>query len=147
MTLTSSPRFFPVDWENRTTMYKGQQTQAPEALATDTDDELRAGIRAAKRLGMKTSLSPMFDPDYSMLPWWNASSGGSPEDKSLAGGGVGRGKWGAGWSAAQVSEWFAQYGPIIVRYAELAQECGVDAYHVGHELHSLLTNAEYEPHW
>ena len=40
-------------------MYRGQDTAAPHALATDTDDELRAGIAVAKRLGMRTSLSPM----------------------------------------------------------------------------------------
>ena len=125
-------------------MVSYQATALPRALATDTDDELRAGIAAARRLGMRASLSPMFDPDYSQLPWWNASSGGptgarqyhrpcaqqcvgkyqscmvtrgrfipSPrtrtEDKSLAGGGLGRGKWGNGWSPEQVSAWFAEY--------------------------------------
>eukprot|EP01043_Picozoa_sp_COSAG02_P060894 COSAG02_NODE_8056_length_2729_cov_1.597338_6_plen_189_part_00 len=87
--------FFPTDWKqmNSTAMYRGQQTDLPDALATDTDDELRAGIACAKQLGMRTSLSPMFDPDFSMLPWWNASSGGKTlKDKSLAGGGVGRGE-------------------------------------------------------
>eukprot|EP01043_Picozoa_sp_COSAG02_P038067 COSAG02_NODE_2907_length_7770_cov_137.176770_2_plen_192_part_00 len=86
--------FFPTDWKqtNSITMYRGQQTKLPNALATDTDDELRVGIAAAKRLGMKTSLSPMFDPDFSMLPWWNASSGKTLKDKSLAGGGAGRGE-------------------------------------------------------
>ena len=87
--------FFPTDWKqmNSTAMYRGQQTQLPDALATDTDDELRAGIACAKQLGMRISLSPMFDPDFSMLPWWNASSGGKTlKDKSLAGGGVGRGE-------------------------------------------------------
>ena len=54
-------RFFPARWkqENSTQMYRGQDTAAPHALATDTDDELRAGIAVAKRLGMRTSLSPM----------------------------------------------------------------------------------------
>jgi hypothetical protein len=53
--------FFPADWKhtNSTTMYRGQATALPHALATDTDDELRAGIAAARKLGMKTSLSPM----------------------------------------------------------------------------------------
>lgn len=92
--------FFPTDWQqtNSTAMYRGQQTRLPAALATDTDDELRAGIAAAKRLGMRISLSPMFDPDFSMLPWWNASSGGKSLDKkSLAGGGAGRGEHGPRW--------------------------------------------------
>ena len=60
---------------------------------------------------------------------------------------MGRGKWGQGWSAAQVREWFSKYAPIVVRYAELAQESGCDAFHVGHELHSLLTDARNEAHW
>jgi hypothetical protein len=141
--------YFPTDWQqtNSTSMYRGQETQAPRALATDTDDELRAGIAAAKALGMKTSLSPMFDPDISQLPWWNASSGGLPEKESLAGGGASRGKWGAGWSEATIEKWFDGYGQIIVHYAELAQETGCDAFHVGHELHTMLTNAENERHW
>lgn len=95
--------FFPTDWKqaNSTAMYRGQQSKLPNALATDTNDELRAGIAAAKRLGMRTSLSPMFDPDFSMLPWWNASSGGKTlMDKSLAGGGVGRGENGSWLSHA-----------------------------------------------
>lgn len=145
--------FFPVDWKrkNSTSMYRGQQTQLPSALATDTDDELRVGIAAAKRLGMRTSLSPMFDPDFSMLPWWNASSGGKTLDKhgpsGFAGGGVGRGEWGDGWSSELVDEWFGNYGTIIIDYAKLAQEAGVDAFHVGHELHTLLTNPDNEVHW
>eukprot|EP01050_Picozoa_sp_SAG11_P027066 SAG11_NODE_6711_length_1261_cov_1.925990_2_plen_206_part_00 len=86
--------FFPADWRRArsTAMYRGQHTKLPRALATDTDDELRVGIAAAKRLGMKTSLSPMFDLDHSMLPWYNASSGGPSEKESLAGGGAGRGE-------------------------------------------------------
>jgi hypothetical protein len=139
--------FFPADFANSTTMYRGQATALPHALATDTDDELRAGITAARKLGMKTSLSPMFDPDYSQLPWWNASSGGPTEGKSLAGGGVGRGKWGQDWSAQQVGDWFAEYGPIIVSYAKLAQETSCESFHVGHELHTLLTNPSNEQHW
>lgn len=128
-------------------MYRGETTQAPQALATDTDDELRAGIAAAQALGMRASLSPMFDPDYSELPWWNTSSGGRSESQSLAGGGAGRGKWGAGWSASQIENWFAEYSLIIVAYAKLAEETGCDSFHVGHELHELLTNAENEAHW
>ena len=57
------------------------------------------------------------------------------------------GTWGNGWSAAQVSEWFGKYGAIIVNYAKLAEETNVDAFHVGHELHTLLTNADNEAHW
>lgn len=102
--------------------YRGETTSAPNALATDTDAELKVGIKVAKSLGFKTSLSPMFDPDYSMLPWWNASSGGNTETHSLAGGGVGRGKWGVGWNASQTKVWFATYGAIIVEYAKLAHE-------------------------
>ena len=71
------------------------------------------------------------DPDYSQLPWWNASGGGPTEESSLAGGGVGRGKWGAGWSAAQIGSWFEEYGAVIVGYAKLAEEQHVDAFHVG----------------
>ena len=139
--------FFPAG-TNLTTMYRGNATSAPIALATDTDDELRAGIAAAKKLGMKTSLSPMFDPDYSRLPWWNSSSGGATGNSpSLAGGGAGRGKWGDGWSRMQVNAWFRDYSQVIVGYAQLAQETKVDAYHVGHELHTLLANSKNEGQW
>ena len=44
-------------------MYRGETTQAPQALATDTDDELRAGIAAAQALGMRASLSPARSTD------------------------------------------------------------------------------------
>eukprot|EP01043_Picozoa_sp_COSAG02_P060893 COSAG02_NODE_8056_length_2729_cov_1.597338_5_plen_125_part_00 len=57
------------------------------------------------------------------------------------------GTWGTGWSATQIKEWFDTYGDIIVDYAKLAEETGVDAFHVGHELHTMLTNADNEVHW
>jgi hypothetical protein len=105
-------------------------------------------IKTAHALGMNTSLSPMFDPDISVLPIWNSSSGGATEgSKSLAGGGAGRGKWGKGWSRVQVDAWFKEYGAIIVNYAKLAEELGVGQYHVGHELHVLLTDPANEKQW
>lgn len=57
------------------------------------------------------------------------------------------GTWGNGWSAAQIKEWFNAYGSIIIDYAKLAEETGVDAFHVGHELHTMLTNADNEASW
>ena len=60
---------------------------------------------------------------------------------------MGRGKWGLTWTPDQVAAWFAIYSPIIVGYARLADETKVDAFHVGHELHALLTNASNAPHW
>ena len=55
--------------------------------------------------------------------------------------------WGHGWSAAQIAEWFDKYGAIIIEYAKLAEQTGVNAFHIGHELHTMLTNAANEPHW
>jgi len=39
------------------------------------------------------------------------------------------------------------YSRIIVDYARLAEETNVEAFHVGHELHALLTNASHGPRW
>ena len=129
--------------------YRGETTGNPRALRTDTDDEIRAGVKVAKSLGMWTSLSPMFDPDYSQFPIWNASSGGptSGDKGNLAGGGEGRGAWGRKWTSSQIRSWFGEYGPVIVQYAKLADELKVDEYHVGHELHTLLTNPANEQDW
>ena len=131
-----------------TRMYRGETTSSPHALRTDSDAELKIAIRAAKALGMKVSLSPMFDPDYSQDNPWNASSGGPSVNKSsLAGGGAGRGAWGKSWNSTIITQWFQEYTKIIVNYARLAEETKCDSYHIGHELHTLLTNAENGPQW
>ena len=41
----------------------------------------------------------------------------------------------------------SRYGPIILNYARLAQETGCESFHVGHELHTLLTDPKNEKHW
>lgn len=57
------------------------------------------------------------------------------------------GAWGQGWTTTQITDWFGRYGSIIVDYAKLAEETGVESYHVGHELHTMLTNPDNEAHW
>lgn len=141
--------YFPADCDatGSTAMYRGQQSRgsatAQRALRTDTDAELRAGVALAQSLGLNTTLSPMFDPDYGAMSWWNGTGGVSGNDDV----GVHRGKWGEGWNASQASAWFAAYGDIIVAYAALSEACGVGTLHVAHELHTLVTTAAYEPQW
>lgn len=87
-----------------------------DAAPTLTDDEVRWGIREAKRRGWKVCLKPVvnvangtwrgfisfFDRDVPGEPTW--------------------------------AEWFASYGDFIVRHARIAEDEGVDLFCVGCEM-------------
>ncbi len=51
---------------------------------------------------MRTVLSPMFDPDYDLIP------GGTGDP------GVGRAQWGQGMNATWVQQWFDSYGGCVL---------------------------------
>ena len=123
--------FFPA--ENSTEIYPKPQNSS---LRTPTDAELSAIITFAKEeLGLRTVMSPMFDPDYDLI----LNGQGDP--------GAGRAQWGVKMNDTCIAEWFTNYGHWIMHYAKLAQELGMDTFHAMHELHTMGTNASLTPQW
>jgi hypothetical protein len=84
-----------------------------------TDLELAAGIRSARRLGLRIIVKPQILVDSS---WAGAVDPGSPE----------------GWEA-----WFQNYNRLLVHYARLAQRERADIFVIGTE----LNRATAQPHW
>ena len=111
------------------------------ALRTSTDDELRAIIGAARGRGLQTILTLMLDPQWDLVEqnWCrgNADAPGYPQCKWRGEIGI---YWGTDCSpASQWAAFFRGYTAAIVHYARLANETGVDAFLLSHELQQAVT--------
>jgi hypothetical protein len=87
-------------------------------FVTLTPDELRAGIRHAKGLGLKVLLKPHVD----------LLRGNKPLGAHW------RGEIGSNFNGSQWGEWFASYERMLLPYAAMAQAEGVDMLSVHCEL-------------
>jgi hypothetical protein len=103
-------------------------------LRTSTDDELKSILVYAKSRGMKTLLTPMLDPDWT-LPAQNFCRGETGKN-----GCYWRGQLGMYWNQTDCSpesdygQWFAGYKPVLIHYAQLAEATDTDGYLIAHEL-------------
>jgi hypothetical protein len=115
-------------------------TEPSSPLRTSTDAELHAVLAEAKRLGMRTMLTLMLDPDWTLpdQSWCRGNPTTAPGGKHKGCGW--RGQLGEAWDPSECSagsswgEWFAGYTPAVLKYAALAERAGVDAYLLSHEL-------------
>jgi hypothetical protein len=121
----SSPVIYPI-------------TDKLNPLQTSTDEELASILNFAKiELGMKTFLTLMLDPDWT-LPDQNFCRGQNEFYNSSVC--YWRGQYGQFWDSSDCSatgewgQWFAGYQTALVNYAKLSQLHGVDAFILSHEL-------------
>lgn len=109
-------------------------------MRTSTDAELRTILAEAKRLGMRTILTLMLDPDWTLpdQAWCRGNPATAPGGKHKGCGW--RGQLGKAWDPSKCGAgsswgaWFAGYTPAVLKYAALAESAGVDAYLLSHEL-------------
>jgi len=126
-----------VDNVNSTEIYP--ITDPASALRTSTDDELRAVVATARARGLKTILTLMLDPAWTLPAqnWCRGNTAGNPQCHWR--GEIGR-YWGTDCSPP--SPWaafFRGYTAAVVHYAQLAGGAGVDAYLLSHELQQAVT--------
>jgi hypothetical protein len=108
-------------------------------LRTSTDDELIAILTQAKKTGLKTFLTLMLDPDWT-LPEQNWCRGNVNHDPNC----YWRGEIGIYWgnNCTPGSLWaafFEGYTAAVVHYAELAASTSTDVYLLSHELQQAVT--------
>jgi len=107
-------------------------------LRTSTDDELISILNYAKSRGLKTLLTPMLDPDWT-IPAQNYCRGETGKN-----GCYWRGQLGMYWDAQDCSpssdwgQWFAGYKPVLLHYAQLAASVNADGYLIAHELQTAV---------
>jgi predicted enzyme related to lactoylglutathione lyase len=87
---------------------------------TSTIEDIRTGIRHARKNGMKVVLKPHVD--------------------------IYKGGWRAAIKPDSAGKWFESYTAMILKYAKLAQEENVEMVCIGVEL-LTATQAKYQPQW
>ncbi|HEX6208500.1 MAG TPA: hypothetical protein VF058_09115 [Actinomycetota bacterium] len=92
----------------------------PDPERTPSDEAIRAFIEEAERRGFTVLLRPVLDEE-SLTP---------------------DGKWRGSIEPSDLDAWFASYGRLMKRYAQLSAEAGADILAVGTELTSLQDEAE-----
>ncbi len=106
-------------WISLTVVF-GQETVSSTTMfrdspATATDAELRRVIDLAHSLGMRVMLFPSLILSKDPSHWW--------------------GQIGPSFTSEdQWRDWFASYTEVILHYASLAQDAGVDMFSIGREL-------------
>jgi len=110
------------DTVNTTTLYP---IPKPSLYATASDAELKHIINLAHSMGFQVLFSPIIDPNWELAT--NNRSG------NLS---TWRGEIGLYFTEADWNNWFANYEKVIVYYAQMAQELGVDLFAVGAELNT-----------
>jgi hypothetical protein len=114
-------------------------TDPANPLRTSTDDELTNIIAEARILGLKTMLTLMLDPDWT-LPAQNWCRGNPNKQPGCHW----RGEIGIFWGSdcGPGSRWeafFAGYTAAVLHYARLAQTMAVDVYLLSHELQQAVS--------
>lgn len=107
-------------------------------LSSATDDEIRAFVAEAKRLGMRVHMAPYIDPNWDLLSNCRGPSCGMIPGTTPK---AARGEFGAGFTDAQWAEWFhapGSYGAYIMHMAGLANETGCDMFSVASETATMF---------
>jgi hypothetical protein len=122
---------------NSTEIYPILDSSNP--LRTSTDDELSTILSTAKTYGLKTALTLMLDPDWT-LPAQNFCRGNVNNDPKCHW----RGEIGIYWGTdcslgSQWDTFFIGYTNAVLHYAKLAEKMSVDIYLLSHELQQAVT--------
>ena len=127
-----------VESVNSTEVYPITDPASP--LRTSTDDELRAIIGVARGRGLRTMLTLMLDPDWTLPAqnWCRGNTDAPGYPQCHWRGEIGM-SWGSDCSpASQWAAFFSGYTAAIVHYARLAAATGVDAFLLSHELQTAV---------